>query len=151
MSKSLLYLSLTAVLLVVGAVGVMAYRSQYSSITPMPVQVAPTAAMPAVPVAPMAPVEPVQSVIVERSDSGFSPASVTVKKGTAVKFINKSSTPMSVASDPHPTHTNYPEFDQYKSTFKGKSEYDFTFEKVGTWGYHNHLNPSQTGTVMVTE
>lgn len=89
--------------------------------------------------------------VVELSDQGFSPASVTVKKGTTVKFVNKTTGGMSVASDPHPTHIIYPELDQWKSSFKGKGEYDFTFDKVGTWGYHNHLDPSIKGTVVVTE
>lgn len=88
---------------------------------------------------------------VDYDGSAFSPASLTVKVGTTVKFVNKSADPMSVASNPHPTHTDYPGFDQYKSTFKGQNEYDFTFDKVGTWGYHNHLSPSQGGTVVVTQ
>lgn len=90
------------------------------------------------------------AVEVDLTDNGFSPASVTIKKGETVKFVNKSTGPMGVASNPHPTHTDYPGFDQNKSASQGQKEYDFTFEKVGTWGYHNHLNPSVTGTVVVT-
>jgi len=93
----------------------------------------------------------VNAVEVTYTSSGFSPAKITVKKGQTVKFINRSGSPMSVASDPHPTHTIYPEFDQYKTTFKGKTEFDFVFGKVGTWGYHNHAKPTDTGTVVVTE
>ena len=90
-------------------------------------------------------------VEVDYTATGFSLATVTVKKGTTVKFINKSGGSMSVASNPHPIHTDYPGFDQYKSSQKGQNEYDFTFDKVGTWGYHNHLNASDGGTVIVTE
>lgn len=103
-------------------------------------------------------------VEVDYTDSGFSPASVTVKKGTTVKFINKQSlqsspsaaglksgSGMDVASNPHPVHTDYLGFDQGKSSQKGQNEYDFTFDKVGTWEYHNHLNSSDTGTIVVTE
>jgi plastocyanin len=89
------------------------------------------------------------ATIVTYSDSGFSPKSVTIKKGVAVTFINSSSGGMSVASNPHPTHTDYPEFDQFKSPEKGQKSYTFTFEKIGSWGYHNHLSPSMTGIVVV--
>lgn len=151
MSKSLTYFLLVAVVLIIGVVGVKAYNSQYSYGTMMPVQATPAAAAPTVQTVQTVQMEPVQNPVVEKTDTGFSPATVTIKKGTTVKFINKTSAKMSVASDPHPTHTNYPEFDQYKSDAKGKTEYDFTFEKVGTWGYHNHINPSETGTIIVTE
>ncbi|MBI4099425.1 cupredoxin domain-containing protein [Candidatus Microgenomates bacterium] len=90
-------------------------------------------------------------VEVDYTATGFSPATVTIKKGQTVKFVNKSGSSMSVASNPHPTHTDYPGFDQFKSTSKGQTEYDFAFDKVGTWGYHNHLNPSDGGTVIVLE
>ena len=88
-------------------------------------------------------------VTVTYDGSSFSPKVVTIKKGDSVIFINQSDKSMSVASNPHPTHTDYPGFDQYKSAEKGMASYTFVFEKVGTWGYHNHLNPSVTGTVKV--
>lgn len=90
-------------------------------------------------------------VEVDYTNSGFSPATITVKKGTTVKFVDKSGVPMSIASNPHPTHTDYPGFDQGKSDAKGKEDYSFTFDKVGTWGFHDHLRPSNGGTVVVTE
>lgn len=82
---------------------------------------------------------------------GFSPESITVKKGETVVFENKTGKRASVASNDHPTHLLYPEFDQYKTDARGKDEFRFTFEKVGTWGYHDHLNASVRGTVIVTE
>lgn len=91
------------------------------------------------------------TVEVSYTSSGFSPTTVTIKKGATVKFINKSGNKMDVASNPHPTHTDYSGFDQWKSASKGKDEYSFTFEKVGTWGYHNHAKASDGGTVVVTE
>ncbi len=98
--------------------------------------------------------EPEAAVVIEENlvkltDQGFLPESITVKKGTVVRFVNETTGPMSIASDPHPAHTDYPGFDQFKSSFAGKAEYDFTFEKVGTWGYHNHLSPDMKGTVVV--
>jgi plastocyanin len=88
-----------------------------------------------------------QNVIVY-SDSGFSPKGITVKLGDTVVFKNESSRGMWVASAPHPTHTDYPEFDAKKAYNNGEA-YSFTFQKVGTWKFHNHLNPSDFGSVTV--
>lgn len=91
------------------------------------------------------------TIEVDYDGSTFIPEVITIKKGTVVVFVNKSKGEMSVASNPHPTHTDLPGFDQFKSADKGKKTYTYTFVKVGTWGYHNHLNPPVTGKVIVTE
>ena len=75
------------------------------------------------------------------TDTGFSPQSITVKPGTTVTFVNQSSTDMWIASAVHPTHLELPGFDQLKGGPKG-STYSFTFEDVGTWRFHDHLNPT---------
>lgn len=85
---------------------------------------------------------------IEYTDSGFSPQSVTIKIGETVKFTNNSSGEMWVASAPHPTHTDYPEFDAKKAYNRGES-YFFTFEKKGTWKFHNHADPTKFGSVTV--
>jgi plastocyanin len=87
---------------------------------------------------------------IDYTDSGFVPASVTIKKGTIVTFDNESTKSMWPASAPHPTHTDYPEFDPKKAIAPGET-WPFTFTKVGTWKYHDHLNPSRFGTIIVTE
>lgn len=89
-----------------------------------------------------------QTVTVTYTGGSFSPNPITIKKGYTVMFVNKGDYQMWVASDPHPSHTNYPGFDQKGAVGKDGS-YSFTFTKVGTWSYHNHLNYSQTGTVIV--
>jgi len=81
------------------------------------------------------------------SDSGYSPASVTVKSGEAVEIKNTSSHAMQFDSDPHPIHTNDPELN-VGSVNPGESM-KFTVSKTGTFGYHNHLNPSDKGTIIV--
>lgn len=100
-----------------------------------------------------------KTVTVTYNGSTFSPASVTIKKGDSVKFVNSSSGPMWVASAVHPTHTVYsgtnvnqhcPDttgtaFDQCSAG----SSYTFTFGKTGTWNYHNHASASAQGTVVV--
>lgn len=89
-------------------------------------------------------------VVVTYTDSGYQPKEVTVNKGTKVTFVNDSSAGMWTASGQHPTHQLLPGFDQLKSVSKGGT-YVYTFEKVGTWKYHNHVSPDVTGTVVVKE
>lgn len=92
----------------------------------------------------------VATTTVQYTDSGFGPNTITVKQGTTVRFTNQSSRGMWVASAVHPTHQLLPGFDQLQSVSKGGS-YDYTFTKVGTWKYHNHVNATDTGTVVVTQ
>ncbi len=95
--------------------------------------------------------------VVTYTDSGFSPATITVKKGDTVTFRNDSTAPMWVAANPHPVHTGYPvgggcigsAFDECAGADPGSS-WSFTFDQVGSWGYHNHRRASDQGTVVVT-
>ena len=48
-----------------------------------------------------------ESTLVSYTDAGFSPKDVTVSVGETVRFVNTSSNRMWVASDEHPTHTDY--------------------------------------------
>ena len=78
----------------------------------------------------------------------FSPATLTVKKGTTVTWTNSGAAKVWIASDPHPVHTGYPGFDSGTDLRAGET-YSFTFEKAGSWSYHNHFNPTVKGTVIV--
>lgn len=93
--------------------------------------------------------------------SGFQPSELTIEQGETVTWINNASSPMWVGSDRHPTHTQYEgttlrehcqNGDQTGAAFDQCStgdRFSFTFEKTGEWGYHNHENAGQTGTVIV--
>ena len=78
----------------------------------------------------------------------FSPATLTVKKGTKVTWTNSGSAKVWIASDPHPVHNGYPGLDSGTDLRTGES-FSFTFDKAGSWGYHNHFNPTIKGTVIV--
>lgn len=80
-------------------------------------------------------------------DSGFNPKTVTIKAGQSVTWQNNSGTTIDIASDPHPTHTILPDL-RSNALANGKS-YTFTFTKAGSFGYHDHLNTSMKGTVVV--
>jgi plastocyanin len=83
-------------------------------------------------------------------NGSFEPDLITVTKGTRVIFKNADAAPHWPASNPHPTHDIYPEFDPQQNVDPG-TEWSFIFGKVGTWKYHDHLNPTVRGTVVVTE
>lgn len=95
------------------------------------------------------------------TDAGFSPSTITVKKGTVVSFLNQSDREMWVASDEHPSHTGYAGTSRSEHCAAGSATafdqcargnvYMFTFDNVGTWDYHDHANAQFGGTVVVTE
>lgn len=94
--------------------------------------------------------------IVTYSDAGFSPSELTIKVGDTVTWVNNSSDKMWVASAKHPTHTVYPTtggcigstFDACKGDPPGSS-WSFKFDVAGTWGYHDHLDASHFGKIVV--
>lgn len=81
------------------------------------------------------------------STSGFSPASVTVKSGDTVAIKNTSSQALQMDSNPHPAHTD--DTDLNVGSVPTGQTVTFTVTKKGTFGFHNHLNPSDTGSITV--
>ena len=93
---------------------------------------------------------PVATVVVIMKDDKYEPENITIKKNIQVVFKNLGNTPNWPASNLHPTHGLYPEFDPLKGVEHGQ-EWSFVFDKVGSWKYHNHLNPSIRGIINVVE
>ena len=83
------------------------------------------------------------------TDEGFSPAMLTVKKGTVVTVENKSTNSVQFSSDDHPAHTDNTEMNM--SVLAPGESGTFTAETVGTHGFHDHIDDSKTGTLVVTE
>jgi len=127
----------------------------------------PPASEPSVPEQPsqqpsVSPAPTVKENVVVYTNSGYSPSTLMIKKGETVTFKNQSSNSMWPASAMHPTHRVYsgtsldehcPDttgtaFDACKGFLPGQS-WSFTFKKTGTWKYHDHLNPGNTGTIVV--
>jgi plastocyanin len=102
-----------------------------------------------------------RTVTVTYTDQGFSPKEVTLNKGDSITFVNKSANPMWVASGVHPVHTEYDGTTREvhcAAGYTGPAPFDecatgtsftFTFDKIGTWDYHNHADAEMTGTVIV--
>lgn len=88
-----------------------------------------------------------EQMAVTISASGFVPKAVTVKVGDSVTWENTDSANHTVNSDPHPTHTLYPFLNV--GVVKAGEKKSVTFDKAGTYTYHDHLNPSLTGSVTV--
>jgi len=87
---------------------------------------------------------------VDFNGTSFSPASINIKVGDIVIFKNNSQEDFWPASNPHPTHTDYPEFDAKQAIPPG-GKYQFKFAKAGNWGYHDHLNHVIGGVVNVSQ
>ncbi len=81
------------------------------------------------------------------SDNGFDPISLQVKSGETVTINNKSSRPLQFSSDDHPTHTKNTELNQ--SVLSPGKSLAFKVTKLGTYGYHDHLNSEQAGKIIV--
>jgi plastocyanin len=84
---------------------------------------------------------------VSLTENGYSPMTLKIKAGSKVTWTNNSGVMATVSSDPHPTHTDYPPLNLGK--FEDGATLSLIFDKPGTYGYHNHLNSSQTGTIIV--
>jgi hypothetical protein len=93
---------------------------------------------------------PSETVTVLMKEETYEPIDLTIKKGTRVLFKNETAEPRWPASNLHPTHSIYPEFDPKRPVESG-SEWSFVFNQVGTWKYHDHLAPLIRGIITVTE
>lgn len=82
------------------------------------------------------------------SDAGFRPERVRVTVGTTLIFTTTRSKPFWPGSNPHPSHTLYPEFDA-KDVIPANASWVFVAEKPGVWGYHDHIRSYFTGVVFV--
>ncbi|MEX0920587.1 MAG: cupredoxin domain-containing protein [Candidatus Pacearchaeota archaeon] len=94
--------------------------------------------------------EETEGVVIEMSSDSFSPSEITISQGDSVTFVNVGTRSHWPASDAHPVHDIYPQFDSRKGISPGES-WSFTFERLGTWEYHDHRNPGLKGTIKITD
>ena len=77
--------------------------------------------------------------------SGVSPKTMQITLGARVRFVNNDSRSHNMASDPHPEHTDCPEFDQVGFLTPGQSRETGNLVTVRTCGFHDHDNPDTPG------
>ena len=82
------------------------------------------------------------------SDHGFVPDELFIGKGETVTFRAEIERQFWPASNLHPDHSIYPEFDPQRP-LQPQEEWSFVFERPGTWRFHDHLRSYYTGTIYV--
>lgn len=100
------------------------------------------------------------SATVSYNGERFWPEEALIREGGRVHFVNNGDTDMWIASDNHPRHDRYllkdnaqcgtSDFDQCTAVGPGET-WTFVFNRSGTWGYHNHVDAKDTGTVVVID
>ena len=90
---------------------------------------------------------PESTNVIAYSDSGFSPSATTVKSGAMLTIKNNSTRVLQFESDPHPQHTGNPELNV--GAISPGSKKTVTVTRTGTFGFHNHPNSNDTGTLIV--
>lgn len=82
------------------------------------------------------------------TDEGFRPRVVTIAAGETVTFRNDSGKYFWPASDFHPTHALYADFDAKEPLAPGET-YAYAFAEPGTYPFHDHLAAYFSGIVRV--
>ena len=145
--------------LIIAAIGAIWFFGSYNA-TVEPEAVVPTTQQKEPEKSEVIPPESQSVRIITITNEGYSPREMTVLAGEIVVFANQSARSVWTATAIHPTHTIYPGsnirdciarkvmFDSCTQIPRGE-EWSFQFNEVGEWGYHNHLNPSRTGKIIV--
>jgi plastocyanin len=85
---------------------------------------------------------------VNLSKDGFSPSTVTIKVGSIVEWRSTDETGThQVAANPVKTHTELPGL--LSDQLGQGTVYRYKFTKTGAYHYHDEINPTLNGTVIV--
>ncbi len=87
--------------------------------------------------------------LIKMSDDAYDTAELTISKGDTVTFENIGAKQRWPASNIHPSHNIYPEFDPKKKIAPGE-KWSFKFDQPGIWKFHDHLKPSILGVITVS-
>lgn len=78
----------------------------------------------------------------------FSPATITVPRGTTVTWVNRDSASHTIVSDAQGSGVQGALFTS--SSLGNGTNYSFKFDNPGTYSYFCSIHPSMKGTVIVT-
>lgn len=84
-----------------------------------------------------------------RTDDGFSPNALVIPLGETVTFVS-GGRPSWPASNIHPTHEIYADFDPKRALESGE-EWSFTFAREGRFRFHDHLAANAGGFIEVLD
>lgn len=90
---------------------------------------------------------PTSQAIIQITPTGFVPASLTIKKGTSVVWINSDNSPHLIASDPYPQDNATPNLKS--TTLLPGDRYSFTPAGTNTITYHDDLHVTSHGTIVI--
>ncbi|MBI2591445.1 MAG: hypothetical protein HYW34_02100 [Candidatus Brennerbacteria bacterium] len=83
-------------------------------------------------------------------DCGFIPRTITINPGDQIRWVdNDSLTSVLVKSNPHPAHTLYTALNMAAPLSFGQTFTTDPLMQVGSWGFHNHLDVSRKGTIII--
>lgn len=85
--------------------------------------------------------------VVVINTTGFSPKDITISVSESITWINSDTADHIVDSAPHPIHTAYPPLNL--GTINPGEKKSLTFPKAGIYKYHDHLNPTLSGSITV--
>lgn len=77
----------------------------------------------------------------------FEPNLATISANSTVRIRNRSVRVLQFVSDPYPTQSDEPELNV--GTLNPGDSKTFYITQKGTWGYHNALDPSEIGQLVV--
>lgn len=86
--------------------------------------------------------------VITLTDKGFVPSQLEITIGETIIFKNKTDNLFWPAADIHPYHSDYPRFDPKRALDKDE-QWEFTFDRIGKWSFHDHISPSNTGAIVV--
>ena len=150
--RSAIVLSIFALLVIIYGISVLVIDRTASA--PAATQEAPRPAPSPAVLAQLA-TAPAFQYLVSYSDIGFSPTSLSVKKGETIRFTNNSSRDIWIVSSSTPLYPPQQNgcgssvFDSCQPIPPG-GFWEFTFQVTGTWTYVNTLKQGDTATVVVT-
>src|SRR5215831_2882785 len=75
------------------------------------------------------------------SANGANPRNIVIPRGAQVTFVNADGSVHEMYSDPHPEHTDCPEFDSVGRLSPGQSRQTTNLVDVRTCKFHDHINP----------
>jgi plastocyanin len=96
--------------------------------------------------------EPTTGNTITITATGASPRNLVVPLGGQVTFINNDSVAHEMYSNPHPEHTDCPEFDSVGRLTPGATRQTKNLTTTRVCGFHDHINPfvaSLTGSIRI--